>query len=284
MNGYYRAQNDILADTQAERRDTGADRWSATEIYRGLNRALDEWDGRVSMPMLYTIPGGWSAATDSYALPAYIHGTVQPQVRYAPVSDFSTETTWVNLRMYSLEPDGLGGTVLRVRVSGSGPQLTSDGRVIWYAKNSRVPLAPPALSAELSATATTLTVNAAVEVGDTGYLKVDSEWMSYAGVTRGASTTTLLNLQRALNGSTAAIHSAGATVYWAVCAPSQRLFGVLLDQVFVHLHGLFLTDGSNKTTEHHERQMLYFENRVKEAWRRHVPAHSPVMVQPNTQR
>ena len=62
MNGYYRAQNEILADTQAERRDTAADRWTTTEVYRCLNRALDEWDGRVSVPMLYTIPGGWKDA------------------------------------------------------------------------------------------------------------------------------------------------------------------------------------------------------------------------------
>jgi len=283
MNGYFRAQTEILADVQAERRDTGADRWTAAEIYRALNRALDDWQGRVSMPMVYTITGGYTTTTDTYALPAYIHGHVQPQVRFTAPYDDNTEATWGDLRTFSVEPDGTGGTALRVRVSGNGLTTTTEGRVLWYAQNSRVPLTAPALSAGITAADTSLTVNAAVDVGDCGYVKIDAEWLSYSGVTRGPSTVVLLNLERGLNSSTAAIHNIAATVNWAIFAPNMRLFSVLNDAIFMHLHGMFLTDGSSRTTEHHERQMLYYEQRVRDAWRRHVPARSPSLVQPNTQ-
>lgn len=279
MNGYYRAQNEILADVQAHARDSTAARWTAIEVYRSLNRALDAWNGRVSIPMIYTMPSGWSSTDYDYALPAYVRPPVQPQIQYTDNVDYTGVPTWVNLRAWTLEPDGAGGMTLRVRVVAPAPDTTADGRIVWWGKNSRVPTTVVLLNAQINATATSLVTKSVADVEDVGYVKIDSEWIGYAGVTRGTTTTTLSNLQRALNGTTAAIHAADASIYFGVYAPSMAMFQLLNDQILVHLHELFLTDASPRETELHERLMLYYENRVREAWRRFVPARSPVMVQ-----
>jgi hypothetical protein len=61
----------------------------------------------------------------------------------------------------------------------------------------------------ISATDTTITLTNASGLGSTGFVKIDSETIGYTNI----SGNQLLNCWRAQNGTTAATHSAGASVY-----------------------------------------------------------------------
>jgi hypothetical protein len=63
----------------------------------------------------------------------------------------------------------------------------------------------------VSTTATTITLTSVAGLGSTGFVKIDSETIGYTNID--TSTNQLLNCWRAQNGTTAATHSAGASVY-----------------------------------------------------------------------
>lgn len=271
---YLRSQSQLLADVRARMRDAGKARWTDPEVYAGLNEGLLHWYRRVSIPHLYTIPGGWVSGTADYSLPAYIRGHIDPQQRrysshWLQVSGISSEAdTWVDVQGFTVEPNGSGGQTLRLDFSPA----TDDGRVIWWAYNGQLPTTIPTLNAELSSSATSLTLASAVDdIDDAGYIRIGSEWLHYAGVTRGASTTTLSNLLRAVNNTTAATHSSGADVLWGVGAHRPDLYNQLYDYVRGYLHGLFLTNAAEAERAHHERLSLYYTQQADMYWRRYVP-------------
>jgi hypothetical protein len=67
------------------------------------------------------------------------------------------------------------------------------------------------LASTITSTATTLTVTDASGLPATGFVKIDNEYIQYGYITG----NTLYNCFRAQNNSTAAAHTAGATIYWA---------------------------------------------------------------------
>lgn len=263
---YLRTQAELLADIQADGYTTALG-WSTAEVYRAMNRALGDWQKRVLIARLYTITGGWVAGTYAYTLPVYIRRPIQPQLyRSRPYDDeinITSDQSWQDVPGWVEEPDASGALVLRVTMH----PYTIEGRVIWYAPNSRVPTGTaPTTNAECSSTATSLTMGSAVDVDDVGWVKVEAEWMSYSGITRASATTTLTNLVRAQNGTAAATHASSSSVVWGVAVDDLGLYEQLTDQTKAHLHALMLTNTSVHETGRHERLMQFYGQKAQSFW------------------
>lgn len=284
MRVVLRSQSDIKTAVRAVLRDTGSARWTDAEVYLALNMALSQWQRRVSVPMLYSLPDGLDAGVNEYAIPAYIRPPFRPQylalgadgVRIDDLESYD----WVDVRDWEADPDSTDGWTLRIR----SPVASTEARIIWYAQNGPVPTTIPAIPAagDITATSTSVAANAALDVGDAGWVLCGSEWMQYAGLTRGASSTTLGNLVRGVNDTTAAVHAAAATLTWGVAAPSGDLFQQLYDQTAMYLHQMFLGQASPNERDLHERMISYFKGNAEMFWRRYVPARSPRFRAPAT--
>lgn len=266
---YLRTQDELLADVRARLRDAGGDRWSTTEVYRSLNRALEGWHGRVSAPAMYEITGGWPADDFEMTLPDWIPDEVRPQAQW-PVDPLlpleQTLSTWKDIATWVVEPAEDGTRTLRLSVV----PYNATARLLFYIANSPMPATLPTLNATIDSDDTSLVLASVVHVAPVGYVKVDGEWLLYRGVTRGTATTTLENLVRAQYDTTAASHSSGGTVYWGVAAPNNLVYTQLLDQACAFLHELYLVDGSPKERDLHERMLSYYQSRAEQFWRRHT--------------
>jgi len=92
------------------------------------------------------------------------------------------------------------------------PNKNATGRPIqvWINRQSgNVNKTTATLSADISSTDTTITVSDASQLGATGFINIDSETIYYQNV----SGNQLLNCFRAQNNTTAAAHTAGASIY-----------------------------------------------------------------------
>lgn len=277
MRIYVRSQADIKTAVRAMLRDTGSARWTDVEVYQALNMALSAWHGRVSVPMLYTLTGGFDGGVNEYALPSFIRPPFRPQFLALGADGVMVDDVesydWQDIRDYDVDPDGEGGYVLRVR----SPVASTEGRILWYARNGAVPTTVPAIPAagDITASSTSVAVNAAVDVEDAGYVLCGVEWMQYAGLTRASGATTLANLVRGLNGTTAASHAAAATVTWGIAAPTPDLYQQLQDATAMYMHQMFLGQASPSERDLHERMISYFKANADQFWRRYVPSRSP---------
>lgn len=264
---YLRTQTELLADIEALIRDSSNVRWTEAEIYRAINLALLTWHDKVKFERTYTITDGWVAGTYAYTLPAYVRPPIFPELlRQLPNNEWGAVTgtsRWQDVVGWELV-----GNSLRLYAA----PRTGQGQVVFYAPNSRVPLPTlPTTNAQIVAADTSVTMGSAVDIDDVGYVKINAEYISYTGVTRASATTTLLNLTRALNGSTAATHNSGSTVTWCVAADSMSLYSFLYDQVRSILSGLPLSDGSTHERLNYEKMMGYFENRAAIFWQQYHP-------------
>jgi len=263
---YLRAQTDLLADIQADGYTTALG-WSAPEVYRAMNRTLAGWQKRVLIPRLYTITGGWVAGTYAYSLPAYVRPPITPQLlRTRPYDEDLPTTgdqTWQDLPGWMEEPEADGGLTLRVTML----TYTQEGRVIWYAPNGRLPTGTaPTTNAEIDADDTSLTMGSAVDCEDTGWVDMDDERLFYAGKGVASSVTTLSNLVRAQNGTTAATHVSGSSVVWGVAVDDLGLYEQLANQTKAYLHQQMLINTSAHETGRHERLMQYYQNEADKFW------------------
>jgi hypothetical protein len=279
---YLMAQNDLLVGIKQRMRDADGQRWTATEIYNSLNDGIRIWARKVTVPLLYTITNGFVSGVYEYSLPVYIREPMDVQLkRYLiqtldglPVRSTSLgASTWEDVPGYNLEPDGDGGQKLRLDVTIGA----TEGRVIWHAQNGTVPTSVQTLSADITDTATSLTLASNPLIGDAGYIKIESEWIAYGGYSVGATTTTLTNLVRGVNETTAASHTAATNVYFGIAAHRQDLFEQLINQVTAKLHALFLTNASPQETEHHVFQVRYYQQLADEFWQRYTPQRGAKM-------
>ena len=256
-------------------RDTAPARWTAAETYRCLNEALLLWGHKATMARLYTVSGGWVAGDFDYDLPVYMRGAIRPQQRRIrdrfielPVSD-ATTYTWVDVGGWEIEPNATGGSTLRLTAPYS-----VEGRIIWFGPNGAVPVTVPTITtANIDSDDTSVILSAAVDVEDSGIVKIDSEYIAYSGVTRGTSTTTLSNLVRALYASTAATHTTTTSVYWCVGAGDLRFFSGLYDQIRANLHQMFLTNGAESEKRIHEKMMVKLEQAANQKMSMIAPEH-----------
>lgn len=271
-----RTQRTVLEGIKGRLRDDNS-RWTDEEVYRAISDAMSEWSGRVFVPYIYTITGGFVGRQSIYALPSYIPQDIQPQRliarRWPTVDDVasseSTDYVWADLHAWTLEPDGAGGQRLRIEIS-SAPYNSVGARVLWWGQNGAVPEEVQYLSADIEADAATLTVAGVPSVPRCGYIKVDDEWMQYAGYTTSGTTMTLQNLVRGVDGG-AAVHAADTEVFWGVAAPDDRLWAQLNNQIRAHLHELLMPSSQIQETQQHQWQMRWNAQKAAEFWATWAP-------------
>lgn len=269
-----RSQSELQQGLEYLVRDTSNRRWTDPEFYRSLNQALGEWAGRVRFPMTYTVPAGWSSTAYEYTLPDYIEHNIQPQQKRF-VNEWqvypSADDTWTDMFNWEIEPTSSGGRALRIEYL----PYAGDGRILYWAENGPVPTTIPTLSSSIDSDDTSLTLATKPTVGRVGYIKIDSEWMSYQGLTEGASTLTLTNLTRGLFGTTAASHSSGISVYWGVVADDTGLYQQLSDNTLHFLMRFWLFNTSSREAGQYEKQMLFYQEQANRYWRRYAPKRGP---------
>lgn len=271
-----RSQLDLLTDIRADVEDAGKKRWASdTDVYRAINTAIESWSDRVLLPRLYALPGGFSAGVYEYAIPDYVGHNFVPQIEVAaltylgyPVATTDSMTR-DELAGWSVEPTVDGTRILRAQSN----LHTDSGWLLWYAPNGPVPTTTtsPVLGAECLSTATTATISTVLadSVPDVGWVKMEKEWVSYAGLTRGATTTTLLNLVRGLYNTAAATHAVTTTaVYWGVGVDDSRLWDNLRKRAIAELHLMLLHRGTTDDRQNHEKLYLTLTQQADQFWRR----------------
>ena len=272
-----RTQKDLVADVRAMLRDPGRDRWHESEPKRQMNRALEQWHGRVLVPMLYTM-AGWETGVYEYDLPDYIRGPIQPQgkvlVPYVGTNGDTRQLVWADLHGWGLEPDGKGGQVLRLQFNEGVVGASNEARLLWWAENGPMPLQEVKLASGIGSTDTTLTLDKAPRVGRAGFVKIGDEWVQYAGTSESGGQLTLQNLVRGVR-STASSHSSGDPVLWGVAVTDPTLWTQLSHQTLAYLHGLFLTAAPSREVEHHQWQMRWYQQQADDYWQRFTPARAP---------
>lgn len=275
---YLRSQADLLAEVKVLTRLGTSGRWEDTELYAALNQVLMTWADKVLIPHVYTISGGWVAGTYEYALPAYARPPYFVELkRSVPYNNYvadSLTSHWQEVPGWEVISDGAGGQVIRL----FNPPRTVDGQVHYYSPNSRVPSAVPTTSGSTSSTATTMLLGSAIDVDDVGYVKCESEWMAYYGVTRGSATTTLNNLVRALFGTTAATHAGSTSCYWGVAVDTPSLWRVLYDQWRSVIAAMYLNDGGTHETERYEKMLGYYDQVALNFWAGYRPHRKTASV------
>jgi len=253
-------------------RDPNATRWTAAEYYAALNQVLMTWADKVKFERVYTITDGWQASVFEYTIPNYVRPPIFAEMlrtvpHYEYVISNPTTTRWQPVQGWDLVGNTTGGQALRLYA----PPRNLEGRVAWYAPNSRVPTTIPTTNAQIDSDDTSVTLGAAVDCDEVGFIKINAEYISYAGVARDSATTTLQNLVRAVNGSTAATHNSSSSVYWCVAMDDMRLMKLLYDQWRSALHSFFIQDGGVHETGRHEKGMGYYDQMAMNFWPTYKP-------------
>jgi hypothetical protein len=95
------------------------------------------------------------------------------------------------------------------------PNKLTTGRPVqvWFNRQTGLTngAATTTVASAISATATTITLTSVADLGSTGFIKIDSETIGYTNIN--TTNNQLLNCWRGQNGTTAATHSAAASVY-----------------------------------------------------------------------
>lgn len=270
-----RSQSEVESELEALLSD-GAAVWTDTQRYRAINQALTVWQGRVLVPYLYTLSAGWTEDEYNFTLPDYIDGPIDPQILRNldwPFDVTLTEarSTWVGMEGYSLEPNATGGQTLRLH----WPAYASDGRILWWGHNGPVPTTLPVTSGALTSTDTSLTLTTKPIVGKSGYIKIDAEWMQYAGVTESATTLTLTNLVRGVQGTTAATHVITSTVTWGIAMDRGELLQQLYYQAMANLWWVKAANPGAAQADHISGLYREAQQQARMFWRSYVPGRNP---------
>lgn len=259
-----------------------APRWSDRQYRYAINQSLREWWDRVRVPHILDIEGLASSGEYAYDLPDYVRGPIVVQFLVWPGNPYAfidqpvgytpgTGETWMEAPGWSLEPGDSGGQVLRL----AARPYSASGRVIWHQPNGPGPLLADGTAAlldgNISDTATSLTVTGAWDVHDAGYVKINNEWLRYAGVARGADTV-LQNLGRGINGTTAASHTATDEIEWGIGVDTARLWQQLQRQARLHLHEYQLADGAEHERANHERMLQWYQGQTEAFWQQYTPS------------
>lgn len=285
MNPYLYTQSEVLAILRTLLMEPTAERWTDAQIYSCMSIALQGWQGRVRVPYIYNITGGWVSGTYDYTLPDYVDKrTVQPQAKVSGWDSIegiitSGSETWADIQAFTVEPNETGGFVLRLSYSNPRSSLigaSSEGRAIWWGQQLQVPAVAtlPILSAGISSTDTSLTLTTQPVIGRVGYVKINSEWVGYSGYTESGATLTLTNLVRGLNGTTAATHSTSDTVTWGVGMDTPALLNALYDGTRVYLMQMWLSNPSSRETASYEKQLVLYQTNLDRFWKGYTPSRS----------
>jgi hypothetical protein len=277
---YLRDQATILADVRARLRDGNSERWTDAEIYRCVNDALLTWHGRVSVPHVIDVAGGWQAGVYEYSLPNYCNAaSVQPQMKVNSGYDYlntyiGNADTWVDIPGWTIEPTANNGRKLRFDIS----PYSSEGRILWYGVNGPLPVTVPVVYGSVTTADEIIILNGAIDCFDYGWVKVNNEWIQYRGMSREGLFTQLTGCVRSQNSGGVGAHGNGNSVYFCVAMPKLDLYRVLLDQTFVYMNEMYLSNAAPKETQHHQEMIGFYEARIKSFWRTWMPVRGPRII------
>lgn len=268
---HVRSQKQIHTALERRARDKLNRRWSKAEVYEVVNRALDAWGERVLVPYNYTLPEGWGHTEKEYALPAYVTRRIDPQYL-----EFGPDGVWRDFAHYSLQPSATGLTLTLTYY----PPGTA-ARVVWWGMNQQVPTTLPILETDMDEDDTALIITATY-APDYGFIRINREWMQYAGIEQNGSTITLQNLIRGCFDTAAAAHVVDddeqTQIEWGIVTHRPDLYNQLENQALAYMHELFLTDAAARETEIHERLLNWHQSQADMFWRRYTPARSPRFI------
>lgn len=268
---HLQTQSELRDEIEDYLNDSTNELATAAQYYSNINRAISLWAGRVVVPHLYEFD--FSTGTTEYTLPSYIRRPFTVRIRRNglgfPVAegDESSLYTWSEFVSYSVHPNGVGGYTLQV----NGPANAEAGQIEWYAENGRFPVTAPTVTTTINSTATSvvLTVTGAPPINDAGYIKIESEWLAYAGVTRTSSTSyTLNNLIRGLYGTVAASHVSTTAVAWGIAVDDERVFQQLYDRTGSFIHFLNMHKSTTEDSSRHEKLYVALRDSADGFWRR----------------
>lgn len=269
---FLKSQTELLADIKARMADSGNALATDAQYYAAINEAIRMWGTRVLVPKLYSFD--FEAGIYEYVLPSLVRTPFTLQIRdtfFGPFGiqlDADSVYTYESVAGYSIEPAASGGFILRL----ASTPYAETGHIIWYAETGPVPTTQPTVTTTISSTDTSLvmTVTGAPDVNNSGYLKVDNEWMFFSGITRTSSTSyTAANLIRGRYDTIAATHTSGTTVAWGVGADDLRLWTQLLDYTCAYIHALQLHKSTTEDVSRHEKLMSYYQQKADTFWRTH---------------
>lgn len=270
-NLYLKTQAELLSDVKTRMLDTGNALATDALYYTAINDAIYNWSGHVAIPHIYEF--NFTSGTYDYALPSYVRPPFAVQIKSTIVGPWGLEidgdglsSTYVDVAAYSIEPDGSGGFVLRMHTY----PYAAEGRIIWYADNGPVPTTVATLTSSVNTTDTSLvlTVSGAPDIGTSGYVKVESEVISYHGLTRTSTTSyTLTNCVRAQYGTVAASHNSAVSVYVCVAADDMRLWPQLYDQVAANIHEMQLHKSTAEDSIRHQQAVSYYRQKASQFWK-----------------
>ena len=274
MQPVVRSQTQLLADLEAQLRDTANAKWTDEELYRAINRGVRGWDSRVSFPAFYTFTT--SADVTEYSLPFYMNMPLVIQEQPANANG------WIDLMAWQMYPSATGSTI-RLRSPRDGQV-----RIIYRAHNGSVPLVPAGMTlvATIAADDTSVAINNnnAYPLGRTGYILMGEEWVQYSGISTASADTTLSNLERGALGSGAASHAGSSAAVWGVAAPEERLFDQLINQAAAQAHSFMLINSPARETEHHQWAMRWHQQQADEFWQTYTPQGGGRIIAPGVER
>lgn len=280
---FLKTQSELRDECESYLNDSTNQLATTTQYYEAINRALSLWAGRVLIPHLYEFSFG--SGDFEYALPSYIRRPFTIEIRtpiygYPPIEqDGEDAYTWQDFVGYGVRPNGEGGYDLHLQ---SYPYAES-GRITWLAENGRFPTMALTTSGSLTSTSTSVTVvvSSSPPINDAGYIKIEDEWLAYAGVTRTSATSyTLQNLIRGLYGTSAASHNSGVTVLWGIGVDDERLWQQLYDRVGSFVHHLNLHKSTTEDFSRHEKLYVEMKEAANRFWRQegYVSQRTPRLV------
>lgn len=282
-----RTVDEVLTDLKDLLGAGGSLRWPDAQLGRLLNRALGAWAGRVLVPHYLAFPVAFS--TTGYALPPFIQAPVDLYVR-VPADERAGQLTGETYRQIPgvrIEPtEGEGRQLRLLAPPGLGYGGGTAAFLVWYDAQGPVPPHSPKLLDDVRPTDVRIPVQLAepFALAQSGYVRVDGEWMHYAGVTYAKPDRLevwLENITRGFDGTATIFHDLGgeisqwAPAEWGIAADHPALFEQLIHQAASYAHGAKITDGSAEEVSQHERLMLDHRQIADSFWARYTPGREP---------
>jgi len=242
--------------------------WTAQRYRRAINRAIRELSNKVLIPSTYNLTGAWTTTEYAYAIPSWLDtATLQPEWQGNAVP-----YTWKEIPGYTIERGSDGQNYIRFQ---SGP-FQAGARLRYWHPNTTAPVTEPLLDATITAADTSLTTKTKLaDAEPTGVIKVEDEFIQYAGITQAAGTTTLTNLVRGIAGSVAAAHNADVQIQWALLTDEPIIYTALTYLTLTYLHEMFLNESAARNQRHHQEMIAYYRAAADAIMRQYVPQVSP---------
>lgn len=274
---FLKAQNDLLTEIEEEvGSPSSGGLWTKKQIYRAISNAVELWAGKVLLPRLYYFDSEFSSTDWFKAIPSYIRGEVDVQIRLGRESSIngdSTNSSWATIFAGSLEIDDDRGEEAVFRWQTAPYQ--QEGRIFWYASNGPVFIPTHdtnythTLNATINSSATSLVINGVGHIPPAGWLKLDGEFIGYSDVDYGVSTTTCQNLTRGLMGTAAASHTlTTCMVYSAIGVDDNRLWQQLKKQAMANLHEMKLHRGGLQDRRNHQEMVNHLQGEADAWWKK----------------